>query len=101
LIPAFLVLAACAPQDYEAETTENACIQAKISVEDRLRAPGSAEFSTCDENTAKKQADGYWAVGGYVDAQNAFGAKLRSIYLVMLTHANGRWQTVSVDIEPK
>jgi hypothetical protein len=83
------------------ETADNACTEAHILVSHDLVAPGSADFSYCSNDTAKKGSDGIWSVAGYVDSQNAFGAKLRSSFLVQLRYDAGvkQWRRVSVEIE--
>jgi hypothetical protein len=64
------------------------CEQAKDAVRDRLKAPSTADFPGCvfgaNEYEIRRSADGKQAsVIGHVDAQNAFGAKLRTKFVVM------------------
>jgi hypothetical protein len=100
----FVLLALMACQEGSGEDWLGACAAAHIAVRNRLKAPAGADFSSCSENTAKRQPDGTWAVGGYVDAQNSFGAKLRNVFLVRLTFDSTRdphWAPVSVELEPR
>jgi len=53
----------------------------------RSKAPSSAKFGGDDTvNTGDR-----WVVSGYVDAQNAFGASLRSPYTCHLRVAEDVW----------
>lgn len=80
-----------------AENESNACFEAKQAVEYHLTAPATAAFSSCTYRDAVKQADGTWRVEGTVDAQNAFGAKIRSVFIVRLRYT-GRdtWRVENV-----
>lgn len=51
--------------------------QERISTE--LKAPATAEFPSYDERAITHSA-ALWTVDSYVDAQNSFGAKLRTRY---------------------
>jgi hypothetical protein len=44
-----------------------------------LKAPASAEFPSYDERSIH-QSGALWTVNSYVDAQNSFGAQLRTRY---------------------
>lgn len=55
----------------DARTARNACVSA---VGEQLAAPGSAKFSI---DLATK-TEGVWTIHGSVDAQNSFGALIRS-----------------------
>ena len=71
-----------------------ACIMSQNFVEDRLKAPATAEFSSCalssgertssGETTVKYIENRTYEVYGYVDAQNSFGVMIRTDYYVML-----------------
>lgn len=66
------------------------CQLAKSTVKDNLRSPSTAKFPDdfCTKVTFRSSvnADGHtvWLVTGPVDAQNGFGAMIRSTYLVEL-----------------
>jgi hypothetical protein len=65
-------------------------------VEDRLKSPSSAEFSGIFDTTISGSGDDY-TVTGYVDAQNGFGAMLRSNYTCQVRDdGNDRWSLVSL-----
>ena len=62
--------------------------QAKEVVEDKLKAPSTAEF--CSKSEATIELDGEtWTIKGYVDAENSFGAKIRNDFTVVITFSGG------------
>ena len=67
----------------------------------RFKAPATAEFPGSDHAAVAvvHQGEGLFLVKGYVDAENAFGAKLRSSFLCELTESGGEWESKSVLIE--
>ena len=70
-------------------------------VTEKLRSPRSAKFDSGDcEKTVTDLGEGKYEVKGWVDAQNAFGALLRSDFACVVQFVGrGRWQCVSVDIQ--
>lgn len=80
---------ACAPVDYcEGSTSEiGAYLMSREFVKRKLRSPASAQFP--DFNApgvhVMKEARCKFSVVAYVDAQNAFGAPLRTAYVSVLT----------------
>lgn len=66
------------------------------SVANRLRAPSSAEFV---RSIATEGEDGVWTVSGTVDAQNGFGAMIRSFYTCKVENEELGWYAYSVEIE--
>jgi hypothetical protein len=73
---------------------------AREFVKDRLKAPATASFSHCPGD-AWREKGGDWEIRGYVDAQNTFGAKLRTSYFVRLHWVIGnKWNANSVVLDP-
>jgi hypothetical protein len=65
-------------------------------VEDRLKAPGTADFSGIFDTSISGSGNSY-TVSGYVDAQNSFGAKIRSDYTCQIRdNGNDQWSLVSL-----
>jgi hypothetical protein len=64
-----------------------AFIQCKNLVRDRLKAPSTAKFPLI-ERTVTKTSDGDYQVLSYVDAQNSFGAQIRSNYVCTIKRSN-------------
>ena len=54
---------------------------AQIIIEDCLKSPKSADFPMSSEISYQKK-DNLVAIKGYVDAENSFGAEIRSNYVV-------------------
>jgi hypothetical protein len=79
-----------------------AWVMAQQFVKDGLKSPGSADFGSVFGEYQKADdcvtdlGDGKYQVRGWVDAQNAFGATLRSNFTVTLKYVGGgNWQAVS------
>ena len=65
-----------------------AFIQCKDFVKARLKAPASADFPFLDYSSANTGNETY-VVRSYVDAQNAFGAKIRSNWTCQVQYRGG------------
>jgi len=84
----------------EGSDKAEAWTEAEEFVKKRLVAPGSAEFSGLSETSLIETSPGHWVVNGWVDAQNAFGAKLRRRYKCKLRYIGARqWEAEEVSIE--
>lgn len=59
------------------------CGLAEQFVKDRLKAPSTAKFQSCEDRSVS--GAGPYTVRGWVDSENSFGAMLRSNYSVTLT----------------
>lgn len=69
----------------------DACFMSQKFVKDRLKAPSTAEFPMWTEDNCKVDHNGgQWIVYSYVDAQNGFGAMIRSEYVVKMTYNSSR-----------
>lgn len=80
--------------NYNTET--NAKICAEKAVEDRLKAPSTADFCSYSQMTATNLGGDKWKVTGYVDAQNSFGAMVRQYWTVTLTLTKTGFRDYSV-----
>lgn len=63
----------------------------------KLKAPSTASFSG-GMDTRVSQREGLWAVEGYVDAQNGFGAQIRSRYSCSVTFNGAAALVVSAEV---
>ena len=82
------VVTGCAGEATPAERAADAC-QRFVSA--RLKAPGTAEFTRAVA-LQDGRAVNSWVSAGTVDAENSFGAKIRSSYLCrMHTDPDGGW----------
>lgn len=67
-------------------------------VEKKLKAPATAKF--IDKGAALKPT-GNWIVNGEVDAENSFGALIRSVWSCEVHHDTGpNWTSVDVQLLP-
>jgi hypothetical protein len=72
-----------APHTTEAPSTPdqfNAYVDCQSFVKQNLKAPSTAEFPSISEATIVHTQSNQWSVSSYVDAQNSFGAPLRSTF---------------------
>lgn len=72
----------------------------RMFMEKRLKAPASAKWPEYgDEGTAAGYSTktGRWVVMGHVDAQNSFGALIRTLYVMELEYLPGEgWRVFDV-----
>lgn len=66
---------------------------AKNVIEKLLKSPSTAKFVDVKAYELSNLKD-VWAVNGYVDSQNSYGAMLRSIWEVQLDYRDGKGGTV-------
>lgn len=65
----------------------DACFISQKFVKQNLKAPSTAEFPMWTEENCKATPNGdVWKVRSYVDAQNGFGAMIRSDYGVEMRY---------------
>jgi len=57
-----------------------AYIQCQLHVQDRLKAPSTAKFPASSTVNIQEMGGGVFQVRSYVDAQNSFGAMIRTNY---------------------
>jgi len=75
-------------------------VMAKEIIEKRLRSPRTAVFPWNREIAANKTGENEWEIIGYVDAQNGFGAMIRSNWKVKLKYeGKGNWKTIYASID--
>lgn len=70
----WMIVSTSSEDDYDSNTSYEAIAQCEAAIKEKLKAPSTAEF----ESTAT--GGGTWTVVGTVDAENSFGAMLRSSY---------------------
>ena len=66
---------------------------AKDVIKKTLKAPSTAKFVDVQAYELSNLKD-VWAVNGYVDSQNSFGAMIRSQWEVQLDYRDGKGGTV-------
>jgi len=78
----------------------SAFVMSQEFVKDRLKAPGTAKFPWYDESFVDDLGGGRFRVTAYVDAENSFGAKLRTHYTCVLSSSDGdRWSLENIEVE--
>lgn len=89
-------------KEYEEQDIKiSACVHAEHAVKQRLKAPSTATFPSCWRYEVRASPDMKTVfVKGYVDAQNSFGAMLRSTFVVKLKHeGNKQWTVLAAAID--
>ncbi|MDT8895485.1 hypothetical protein RSO41_12545 [Halomonas sp. I1] len=113
----FIILAACiavgaifarqfvaSPQDRECGSRDSAYTAIKESIEGRLKAPSTANWpSRNDSKVLVAKSDSgecSYEVWGYLDAENGFGAMIRSEYYAKIWYSKDdmRWITTKIDM---
>jgi hypothetical protein len=82
-------------------TGSDAAVMCHTFVEDRLRAPSTASWAWPSEDRITRDGDGVFTVRSYVDAQNDFGAQIRTRYTCVVqppTAERKTWRLVSLDL---
>lgn len=77
----------------------DACAYAHVFVKRQLKAPSTAKFPYCSEATIVHDGN-TWTVLSYVDAQNSFGAMLRSEFIAEMEYrpSSDEWYPTNVVI---
>ena len=88
-----LILSACGSS---VNSSTNAKICAEKAVSDSLKSPSTAKFCKYTDMIATDLGGNRWKVSGYVDAQNSFGATVRTNWTVTLTLTNSGFKDYDV-----
>lgn len=87
-------------QDTASET--DAFYMSKQFVTKTLKAPSTADFGSFGESTITRKSDRIFSVTSFVDAQNSFGAKIRTYYTCDLQYlGKDNWQLIKLDSSNK
>ncbi|KKR61604.1 hypothetical protein A2643_02920 [Candidatus Nomurabacteria bacterium RIFCSPHIGHO2_01_FULL_39_220] len=81
------------PQKATRERETISIVFAKDVIRKTLKAPSTAKFVDVQAYELSNEKD-VWAVNGYVDSQNSFGAMIRSQWEVQLDYRDGKNGTV-------
>lgn len=76
------------PTKVEVPSDGGAIVMCQRFVEARLKSPKTADFPFLDRPSVARDGSSF-VVRSYVDAQNAFGATLRSNFVCKVTHKGG------------
>ena len=72
----------------------------KEFVEKTLKAPSTADFQNYNNFFARGIGEGPFQVSGYVDAENSFGAKIRTQFICERRKTGDNWQLVNLSQTP-
>jgi hypothetical protein len=87
------------PVDTDGDTI-GAYVVCQQFVEEELRAPATAEFGGPYSEVTEDLGSGRYRVTTYVDAENAFGAMIRTDFECVVSHVSGdQYRLESLDIE--
>lgn len=84
---------------YILHTDDDAFLCAKDIVEDSLKAPSTAKFCKLSDATITRSNNGDYIVRGWVEAENSYGAMLRSDFVVTYTPTESGYKNGSAIIE--
>lgn len=76
-----------------------ACVMAEKLIKQQLKSPTSAEFDYGDCKKSAIHSGNIWTLRSYVDADNSFGAHIRSHYVAKLTNVppSDTWRLVELE----
>ena len=79
----------------------DAIFMSRVFIEKRLKAPSTADFASYSNSSVTRTSTGTFLVSSYVDAQNSFGAKIRTHYTCELQYVgNENWKALSCSTSP-
>lgn len=84
LLFGFVVWLIIPSQPKKEDDKEVAYYSANGYVSKKLKCPSTAKYPLYDDSYVKKEGDSAYIVVGIVDAQNGFGAMIRSKYVVKM-----------------
>ena len=98
IIGAAIILNKQTPHQPYAPTDSDAFYITKQFVEKNLKAPATADFASITDTRITHAGDTYFVVS-YVDAQNSFGAQVRTVFNATVQHnGDGKWTLVKLDM---
>jgi len=78
----------------------DAAVTCRFFVEEHLRAPSTAKHAPLSQTdiTESTVTSGSWTVRAWVDAENAFGAMIRTRYICRVQYVDdGNWRLVDLE----
>jgi hypothetical protein len=78
-----------------------ACIMAEKLIKPQLKAPTTAEFDYGDCKTSATHSGNTWTLRTYVDADNSFGAHIRTHFVAQITNVppSDTWRLENVTFD--
>ncbi|MFW6016947.1 MAG: hypothetical protein ACOCRK_10960 [bacterium] len=98
----FVFLAVGSTDDNDSNSSPNkieAMTMAQTFLEDRLKAPATADYPwESSDDVVTELADDKFRYRSYVDAENSFGAKVRTQFDIVVQYVgDDKWRLVSID----
>ena len=90
---------ALAGQRSPAAGDDDLCEQLLASLRPLLKAPLTAVLCAREELQIQSDGAGGYAIIGYVNSQNSYGAMIRTGFRASAVYRDGRWQVLSVKME--
>lgn len=100
-----LIVGTLCPSSHSGSSTSDhdgtmAEVMCEKFMKNQLRAPATADFSSSSESATPMGNDKF-VVRGYVDAQNGFGANIRTNYVCTVQYTGGaNWRLLSLTTSP-
>lgn len=92
-------LVGCGGNDDDFDLKSEAKLYVEQKIEQVLKSPSTADFSGWNETEISKTGDCIFHIEGYVDAENSFGAKLRSNYSADVTFTGKTYRVENLVVE--
>ena len=97
------LMSRCGSDSSEPEVDKGDSIDAYLVCQDfvseGLKAPSTAEFASMSDSTIRNTSGDNWSVSSYVDAQNSFGAMIRTHFVCDLVYrGDGYYRLENLDI---
>ncbi len=103
LVPLCVWFSSCSSSDEEKADEPDAISAYVMShqfMEDRLKAPATAKYPRYDKSFVNDLGEGRYTVDAYVDAENSFGAMIRTNYSCTLKYAgDDKWTLESINLD--
>lgn len=96
------LLAACGPPSPEEIRERNEVVAWTACqgwVKNRLRSPSTADFPSLYSDKVTALSDSVYVVRAYVDAQNGFGATVRTNFVCMTATDGDSWRLREIAME--
>jgi len=74
-----------------------AYLRAVDVVEERLKAPSTADFASYNESKVIEKKDNTYIVTSFVDAENSFGAMIRTRFTCKMHYYNESWYCLELE----
>lgn len=84
----------------KSETSETLYIKSRVLIGQRLKAPATADFASQDASDIEQISTDSWRVRSYVDAQNAFGANIRTTFDIVWKKNGEVWTPTKIRTDP-